>query len=272
VWWRRWQAPTVKAALAAAVEDQADGATGTPRSFADLPPDATNPTASALVAALDSAGWRPEGGQDGFGDGQPDHVFQLPLAGQTRESLLAGFNQLWRRNIRKADKAGVAVELGQADDLADFHRIYLETATRDGFTPRPLPYFTTMWRAMRAEAPERLALYLARHEGELVAATLMARVGGHAWYSYGASTGARREVRGSNAIQWRMITDALEAGAAVYDMRGITATLDPTDPQVGLVQFKLGTGGRVQQYPGEWTYPIRPAVHKAFTAFMAHRR
>ena len=44
---------------------------------------------------------------------------------------------------------------------------------------------------------------------DLVAATTMTQVGRHAWYSYGASTSHKRDVRGSNAIQWRMITDAL---------------------------------------------------------------
>ena len=37
---------------------------------------------------------------------------------------------------------------------------------------------------------------------------------------------AKREVRGSNATQWRMITDALAEKATVYDLRGITEKLD----------------------------------------------
>ena len=85
----------------------------------------------------------------------------------------------------------------------------METAGRDAFTPRPLDYFRTMWRAMTNEDPDRLRLYLAAHEGDLVAATTMVRVGEHAWYSYGASSTDRREVRGSNAVQWQMLRDAL---------------------------------------------------------------
>ena len=85
-----------------------------------------------------------------------------------------------------------------------------------------------MWDALTAEEPDRLVLYLARHEGDLVAATTMVRVGEHAWYSYGASTTAKRDVRGSNAIQWQMMRDAMAAGATIYDMRGITETSTPT--------------------------------------------
>ena len=60
-------------------------------------------------------------------------------------------NQLWRRNIKKADKAGVEVEHGTPADLKAFHELYALTADRDGFTPRPLSYFETMFEALGAE-------------------------------------------------------------------------------------------------------------------------
>ncbi|MGH3769183.1 MAG: hypothetical protein ACRDTX_29230 [Pseudonocardiaceae bacterium] len=62
----------------------------------------------------------------------------------------------------------------------------------------------------------------AHHEGDLVAATILVRVGAHAWYSYGVSSTEKREVRSSNALQWAMIRDSLATGWGVYDLRGIT--------------------------------------------------
>jgi lipid II:glycine glycyltransferase (peptidoglycan interpeptide bridge formation enzyme) len=180
-------------------------------------------------------------------------------------------NQLWRRNIKKADKSGVEVTLGGADDLQAFHTIYSETAVRDHFTPRPLPYFQTMWEALNGEDPDRMRLYLAHHEGDLVAATTLVKVGRHAWYSYGASTTEKRDVRGSNAIQWKMIRDAMAAGCSVYDMRGITDTLDPEDSHVGLIQFKVGTGGSAVEYAGEWDLPINRLLYVAFQQYMKRR-
>ena len=49
-----------------------------------------------------------------------------------------------------------------------------------------------------------------------------------------------------------MIRDAIAAGADVYDLRGITDTLDADDPHFGLIQFKVGTGGEAVEYAGEW--------------------
>ena len=110
---RRWAAATLKDAIA----------DGEAKRLRDVPPDSTDKDAVALTEALTELGWRQVGGSGaGFADVQPRYVFQLPLAGRTDEELLTGFNQLWRRNIKKADKAGVEVVLGGADDLAGVPR------------------------------------------------------------------------------------------------------------------------------------------------------
>jgi vancomycin resistance protein VanK len=190
---------------------------------------------------------------------------------RTEDDVLVGMNQLWRRNIRKAEKAGVAVSIGDATDLKAFHDLYVHTAERDQFTPRPLSYFETMYDALGAEDPGRITLWLAHHEGDLVAATIAVRVGTHAWYSYGASSTDKREVRGSNAVQWAMIRDAIAHGADVYDLRGITDTLDPDDAHVGLIQFKAGTGGEAVETVGEWDLPLNRALYRAFSAYLRWR-
>lgn len=209
--WRTWHAATIKAAVA----DESV------RSLTEVRPDVTDPVATRAHNQLRSLGWlppKPDG--EGFAAGQPTYRFWVRLTGQSEESLLKGMNQLWRRNIKKADKSGVTVRVGDRSDLATFHAVYAETARRDGFTPRPLSYFETMFDALQPEAEDRIRLYLAEHEGDLVAATIWTRVGGHVWYAYGASTSAKRDVRGSNAVQWQMMRDALAAGADVYDLRG----------------------------------------------------
>ena len=115
----------------------------------DVEPDESWPQGIAVADRLQELGWSQKADTGaGFGDVQPRYVFQVPLAGRTEADLLSGFNQLWRRNIKKADKAGVEVVHGTCDDLPAFHEVYVETAERDRFTPRGLAYFQRMWRAM----------------------------------------------------------------------------------------------------------------------------
>ncbi|MER5743883.1 peptidoglycan bridge formation glycyltransferase FemA/FemB family protein [Streptomyces sp. NPDC002225] len=260
---RRWDARTVKEAIA-------DPAAGRLR---DVPADEEDPRAARLAAELTRLGWRrgEEESEDGFSAGQPRYVFQVPFAGRTLEEVRGGLNQQWRRNVKKAEKAGVKVVEGGFEDLPAFYGLYRETAERDRFIPRPLAYFERMWTSLRAEDPGRMRLYLAEHEGETLSAATMLTVGDHVWYSYGASTAHRREVQPSNAVQWRMMSDAHERGAAVYDLRGITDTLDESNHLLGLLRFKVGTGGRAAEYIGEWDYPVNKVLHKAFALYMARR-
>ncbi|MGX1365270.1 lipid II:glycine glycyltransferase (peptidoglycan interpeptide bridge formation enzyme) [Streptomyces canus] len=235
----------------------------------DLSGQWTDPVGARVTDRLRDAGWLPQSPRNGFGVGHPQFKYEIPLAGRSEDDLLKGMNQLWRRNIKKAAKDGVEVTV--EDDLKVFHDLYVHTAERDRFTPRPLRYFETMFAALNAEGPERIRLYLARHRGDVVAATILIRVGAHAWYSYGASSTRKREVRGSNACQWAMIRDSLASGCEVYDLRGITPTLDPDDPHVGLIQFKVGTGGQAVRYAGEWDLPLRPLVYRAFELYIKRR-
>jgi lipid II:glycine glycyltransferase (peptidoglycan interpeptide bridge formation enzyme) len=68
-----------------------------------------------------------------------------------------------------------------------------------------------------------------------------------------------------------MMRHALAVGADVYDLRGITDTLDEDDEHVGLIRFKVGTGGEAVEYAGEWDLPVNRVLYKAFSAYMARR-
>jgi lipid II:glycine glycyltransferase (peptidoglycan interpeptide bridge formation enzyme) len=263
---RRWSADQVKAGISHE----------SVRSLTEIAPLVRSATGARVVQQLEALGWRRQVAEGGFAAGQPQYTFVVPLVTddgtrRTQDDVLSGMNQLWRRNIRKAEKAGVVVSTGTAEDLKAFHDLYAHTAQRDHFRPRPLAYFQTMYDALGAEDPGRITLWLAHHEGDLVAATIAVRVGRHAWYSYGASSTDKREVRGSNAVQWAMIRDALARGADVYDLRGITDTLDADDPHIGLIQFKAGTGGEAVETVGEWDLPLSRTLYKGFELYLNRR-
>lgn len=260
---RRWNSEAVKAAIA-------DPAA---RRLRDAEPTSCDQRALDIAEGLRRAGWRQAepGGGEGFAAGQPRYVCQVPFAGRSLDGIECGLNQQWRRNIKKADKAGVKVVRGGYDDLPVFYDLYVETAERDRFIPRPLPYFQRMWTALTAEHPDRMRLYLAHHDGDTLAAATMLMVGTHVWYSYGASTSRRREVQPNNAMQWRMMTDAHELGATVYDFRGITDTLEESNHLLGLLRFKVGAGGEAVEYLGEWDFPLNRLLHKALDLYMARR-
>ncbi len=264
---RRWKAGTIKRAIA----ERADHP-NPPDRIGQLHADWHSSAATRVVDTLRMMGWtRKASTGAGFGDVQPRYVFQLPLADRTLDDIFTGFNQLWRRNIRKAEKTGVVVRRGTFADLAAFHEVYVETAARDHFTPRALEYFRRMWVALNGDDRDVLSLWMAEIDGRCAAATLMVVVGDHAWYSYGASTTVDRDARPSNALQWAMIQDAHARGCRIYDLRGISDTLDPTNHLFGLLQFKLGSGGQAQEYVGEWDMVLRPTWARAFELYQSRK-
>ncbi|MEV7991886.1 peptidoglycan bridge formation glycyltransferase FemA/FemB family protein [Streptomyces sp. NPDC086077] len=264
--YRRWDAALLKSL------------TGSGRRLADVLASEVDPLGTAVAERLRARGWRRCGG-DGTGDdgdAQPRHVFRVPLAGRTTEDLWSGLNQEWRRNVRRARKEGVEVMVGSAAELPEFYRLLRVTEERDGFRlGRSLAYYERQYRALNAEQPGRMKLYLARHRGEILAAHTMITVGGRVWYQTGASADHRREVRPSNALQWRMLLDAHAVGADVYDMRGVPSTLDPDERAYGLLRWKLGTGGQVVETLGEWERPLggtaNQTLHRAFQAYLNRR-
>jgi lipid II:glycine glycyltransferase (peptidoglycan interpeptide bridge formation enzyme) len=259
---RRWEAASIKSGI-----QNPDV-----KRLRDIEADFIEPRAFEVADKLRRMGWQQgEDGGAGFGDVQPRYVFQVPLANRSLEEVHKNFNQLWRRNIKKAEKAGVAVVQGGYQDLEEWQRLYEITAVRDHFRPRPLSYFQRMWSALNTEDPNRMRLYFARHNGVNLSAATMLIVGGHVWYSYGASDNIGREVRPSNAMQWRMLRDAYALGATVYDLRGISDSLDETDHLFGLIQFKVGTGGQAAEYLGEWDFPLNKLLHKALDIYMSRR-
>jgi lipid II:glycine glycyltransferase (peptidoglycan interpeptide bridge formation enzyme) len=259
-----WSASTIKSAISDNVY----------RQFKDVDPDRVNPFGHEIGTKLRNLGGKQiETDGEGFGDVQPRFVFAIDVEGKSDEELLATFSQEWRRNIKKAEKSEVKVRQANFSDLETFHILYKETAKRDKFTPRPLNYFKQMWKSLNENSNNlaEMRLYIAEQENICHAACLWVRVGKHVWYTYGASSTSGRELRPSNAIQWQMMRDARDAGASIYDMRGIAATLNEKSPLFGLLRFKIGTGGKVIQYVGEWDFVLKPLIYKAFRVALARR-
>ncbi|MFF7444855.1 MULTISPECIES: peptidoglycan bridge formation glycyltransferase FemA/FemB family protein [unclassified Streptomyces] len=262
---RQWDPTTVAAGIA-------DPAV---RHLRDLPAAAIDGYALDAAERLGRLGWRrcEEGGEHGFGLGQPRYGCLVPLAGRTADDLRAGLAGHWERSLRTAEGAGVRVSWGTAADLPDFYRLYAATAARDGFRARPPDYFRRLWQALNAEDDDRVRLYLAEHQGEVLSAALMINVGSCSWHSYAASGRQGRQLRPSSALVWRMMNDARSAGVETYDLRSVTPALDQ-DRLLGRLRFKTGAGGRAVEYLGEWERPVGSqgkVLQRAVRAYLGRR-
>jgi lipid II:glycine glycyltransferase (peptidoglycan interpeptide bridge formation enzyme) len=63
-------------------------------------------------------------------------------------------------------------------------------------------------------------------------------------------------------LQWEMIKWAKESGCTLYDFRGISGDLDPSNPLYGLYRFKKGFNGSYTEFIGEFDLVFDALMYK----------
>ena len=190
-----------------------------------------------------------------------EHVFRLDIKDKTEEEIFAGFHSKTRYNVRLATKKGVTVKEGTREDLKDFHKIMIETGSRDNFGIRSLEYFEKMYDEM---APNHMKLLMAYHEDKPISGIIPIMYGNKVWYLYGASSNQHRNLMPNYLLQWTMIQEAIQRGADMYDFRGVSGVVDESHPQYGLYRFKKGFNAEFTEFIGEIYLPYKPLVYKAY--------
>ncbi len=208
---------------------------------------------STALTALTARGWRASREQIQF-----RNTVLLDLT-PTEDQLLAAMRPKTRYNIRLAIKRGVCVEPGEPDDLFLFYEMYAETGARDGFLIRKFPYYRDAWGAFMQEG--RARMLLARVGGQTVAGLILFVFGKRAWYFYGASRNAHRELMPNHLLQWEAIRWAKANGCTVYDFWGAPDTLDENAPMYGVYRFKEGFGARFTPHIGAYDFVVNPLLY-----------
>jgi lipid II:glycine glycyltransferase (peptidoglycan interpeptide bridge formation enzyme) len=204
-------------------------------------------------------------------DVQPPDTVLIDLKGLEGgpEALLAGMKPKWRYNARLALKRGVLVRRADEEGLGSFYALLRETAGRDGIAIHSIEYYRTLFAHSReweaAPAPD-IRLYLAEHEGDVLAGIITLFRGPEAVYLYGASSDRKRNLMAPYALQLRAMEDARLAGCGEYDLFGIPPSEDPGHPMAGLYRFKTGFGGRIVHRAGSWDLAYKPFVYRLFRA------
>lgn len=183
----------------------------------------------------------------------------------TEEELLAQMRKTTRNLVRRAEREGVVVRLGN-DALEVFLRLYAETARRERFVTFPRPTieaevaafsarpegdFTVLPNTVKPDEVERIQeesdirVAVAEQQGEPLSAAVVPLTAWSAFYHHGASVRTRRNVPAGYALQWALIREAKRRGCAQYNFWGVVQPdAPPSHPWHGLSLFKRGFGGR----------------------------
>ena len=215
------------------------------------------PTGLAVQADLKAHGWQYSNDQIQF-----RNTVLVNLV-PSEEELLARMKQKTRYNIRLAERKGVVIRPGSLADLDTLYQMYAETSVRDGFVIRGRDYYLEVWRNfMKAGLAEPL---LAEVEGQVVAAVVVFRFAGKAYYLHGMSRGLHRERMPNYLLQWEAMRRAKAAGCTGYDLWGAPEEFQESDPMWGVFHFKEGLSGKVVRTLGAWDFPASPWLYHLYT-------
>lgn len=193
-------------------------------------------------------------------DLQPKKTLMLDLS-PSEEELLKLMGQKTRYNIRLAEKKGVEIVSGTADDFAEFWRLMSLTGERDAFRLHDAAHYKKLISA------DEIKLFFARANDKNIAAGLFCFFGNRATYMHGASDNEARNLMSPHLLQWEVIKEAKKAGYKYYDFYGIDEKKWP-----GVTRFKLGFGGFVKEYPGTYDFVFRPGVYNLYGFLRKLRR
>jgi lipid II:glycine glycyltransferase (peptidoglycan interpeptide bridge formation enzyme) len=200
---------------------------------------------------------------------------------RTEDALLTSMRKTTRNLVRRSEKEGIEVRASvrPMEDLDAFLALHEHTRLRHKFTP----YTERLFRAqIHHFAPRKeLTLYLARHKGTLLAASIHMHAMGETSYHHGASIVS--PLPASYALQWRAITDALKRGDHIYSFWGIApggfeegryTVKDPRHPFAGVTLFKTGFGGRLLPLIHCMDLPLRSsyAITRVFETLRKWKR
>ncbi len=201
------------------------------------------------------------------------------------EEMLARMKQKTRYNVRLAEKKGVTVRVGTADDLPMLYKMYAETSVRDGFVIRDEGYYQTVWKLFMSKVESQkspdtpqspITNYqlpitfplIAEVNGEPVAGLFLFLFAGRAYYVYGMSREIHREKMPTYLLQWDAMKRAKSAGCTVYDLWGAPETFGESDSMWGVYRFKEGLGGRVVRTLGAWDYAPNKFWYKMYSEIL----
>ncbi len=211
--------------------------------------------------------WRYENLHEAIGgnkahDIHPHYTWVTPLVDS--ETMLANMKSKWRYNIRLAERKGVTVRVSSdVKDVRIVHELLSNTAQRQGISIHLQMYYQLMLDEL---GPDGMAkLYLAEHDGNVVAANLMIGFGSTMTYVHGGSNHEYRSLMAPHALQWKAMMDAYEAGYTQYDFFGIAPPDQLDHPWAGITRFKQGFGGELREYSGTYEVPLNKMWYNAYS-------
>lgn len=202
----------------------------------------------------------------------PEHTSVIDLA-QSEDDLVAAMAQPVRNIYRNYQKKSIHVETSQnPDDISVFLELIHQVAQRTGMRPHSDDYFKAQATALLPSGAG--SLWIARHEGAPIAASLMYQNDSTRYYAHAAASALphHRKLNAGTALLAEAIVDAKHQGLAHFDLYGIAHENDPrSQAWAGFTKFKRTFGGSDVSFCGSWELPLNKPAYYLYRTYQKLR-
>ena len=163
------------------------------------------------------------------------------------DELQAAMSKTTRKQVRRAERAGLVYREVAPEELDACLRIYHEVARRAGFPLHGDGYYRSVKRHLGLHSP----VWAAFADDEPVAFLWLAASERTAFELYGGATDAGQELHANFGLKWALIREMRSRGVAEYDMNGLLND--------GISQFKRSFAEHEDVLVGPLDVPFSPA-------------
>jgi len=165
----------------------------------------------------------------------------------SEEIILKNMRKQTRHCIRNAKMAGVEISMSNDPfDLAEFHKLYKSTATRQDFIPFSKKYLEEEFETFVKD--NSALLFFGKYRQQIVSSAMIIFTNYSAFYHHGCSDPKFSKIPASHLLQWEIIREAKRRGCRYYNFWGIAPQKNANHPWVSLSIFKRGFGGFSEDY------------------------
>ena len=167
-----------------------------------------------------------------------DYNHQLDLT-IGEESLFKNFSSNTKRNIKKAIREGITIEISNtAMALENFYKMNCVTRKKHGLPPQPKKFFKNLFNNVLSK--NKGFISIAKYRDKSIASAVYLLIGRKALYKFGASYMEYQNFRANNLVMWDSIKYCSAEGYESF-------CFGRTEPDnEGLRKFKLGWGANEQ--------------------------
>lgn len=180
---------------------------------------------------------------------------------KSKEEILAGASQGFRRKLRKAEKAEIEITADANEaSIKEFCRLEKLHAERQKYVAFSTSFLTKQFEAFAAN--DEVLIYTARKDGEILAQNFMIFYGAEASYHYGASSQLGTKYSAAPLLHMAAMDEARERGCTRYNLWGIVGTDETSHRFYGVSEFKRSFGCEELKYTPAHDMILNPVKYQ----------